>query len=251
MKYYRINFTLDSKIRGNNDYIKDYKLKIPPITGQVYWEVPKFVGNIHHEKIDFEPYLLDIELFANSKVNDFIMQGGPVSSMLVLSGKLKIILESFRKTGMQFFNINILKKNEIFNDYWLLNQYEFNQEFIDFKKSNIIYEKKDVDFNITFSTKNIKINVNDIDEFNVYLEKAKQKIEIITIEKLKLKENYINEDFFALRYVTGGVGYYVSEKLKKVIEEAESKGIEFQPSELSYDEWVTSEGEREKTYGKI
>lgn len=251
MRYYRINFTLSTKVRGNGNYIKDYKLKIPPILGQVYWEVPQFIGNVYNEKIDFEPYLLDIELFANSKINDFIMQGGPISSMLILSDKLKLILEKYRDTGMQFFNINILRKNEKINNYWLLNMYEFNQKFINFKESKIIYEKKDADFNVTYSTRNIEISVNSIDGFNTYLEEAKQNIEIITIRNLALKEDIINEDFFALKYVSGGVGYYVSEKLKNEIENAGCTGIEFQPSELSYNEWTKPGGERERIYGKM
>ncbi|CAA7195415.1 imm11 family protein [Chryseobacterium potabilaquae] len=248
MNYYKINFTSNIKVRGNGDYIKEYKLKIPPTMELLYWEIPNFVGNINHEKIDFEPYLLDIELFKNSKVNDLIMQGGPISSMLIVSGKLKIILEKNRKTGMQFFNINILRNKEIYDDYWLLNMFEFNQEFINFKRSRIIYEKKDDDFDITYSTRNIDLSINDNDEFNIYVEKAKENIEKITIDKLILNEEIINEDFFALRNVTGGIGYYVSEKLKKEIEDAGCIGLEFQPSYLSYYEWRT---EREKVYGKI
>ncbi|PRB06184.1 hypothetical protein CQ046_03175 [Chryseobacterium sp. MYb7] len=250
MNYYKINFTLSTKIRGNDNYIKDYKLKIPP-TGQLYWEVPKFVGNIYHEKINFEPYLLDIELFANSKVNDLIMDGGPISGKLIMSGTLKRILEKSRNTGMQFFNISILKKNEAYHDYWLINMYEFNQEFIDFKNCKIIYEKKDENFNVTYSTKNIEIHVDDLEEFENHLKRTKEKLEITIIEKLALKEDIIGDDFFSLRYVSGGVGYYVSEKLKNKIEDTGCTGIEFQPSELSYNEWVAPGGEREKVYGKL
>jgi len=65
-----------------------------------------------------------------------------------------------------------------------------------------------------------------------------------------LYESIITEDFFALRYVSGGAGYYVSEKLKKEIETAGCTGIEFQPSELRYNEWLAPGGEREKIYGK-
>ncbi|MCX8525018.1 hypothetical protein OF897_13950 [Chryseobacterium formosus] len=250
MKYFKINFSLSPKIRGNNNYIKNYKLKIPP-TGKLYWEIPEFIGNIYNEKIDFEPYLLDIELFANSKINDLIMDGGPISSQRIISGKLKSILEKYRKTGIQFFNINILRKSEIFNDYWLLNMYEFNQEFMDLKNSKIIYQKKNDDFNVTYSTTDIEIQTKDLNEFNHYIERAKEKLEIITIEKIALNESIIVEDFFMLKYVSEGISYYVSEKLKQEIEDAGCTGIEFQPSELSYNEWVAQDGEREKIYGKI
>lgn len=250
MKYYKINFTLSTKVRGNDNYIKDYKLKIPPIHGQLYWEVPKFIGNIHHEKIDFEPYLLDIELFATAKLNDLIMEGGPVSGNLIMSGKLKAILDKNRKSGMQFFNINVIRKNEVFRDYWLLNMYEFNQEFIDFERSLIIYEKHSKDYKTTYNVDKVYLQFKNLDEFKNTFNSAIEKNENIYIEKLILKEELITEDFFMLKHVFGG-NRFVSEKLKKEIEEAGCTGIEFQPSELSYNEWVVSGGEREKVYGKI
>ena len=61
--------------------------------------------------------------------------------------------------------------------------------------------------------------------------------------------NTIDHDFFVLRHVEGGVQYIVSEKLKNEIEDAGRTGIEFQPVELSYTEWLQGR-EREKIYGK-
>lgn len=242
MKYFRLRFTLNSKYYGSkNGYIKGYNHK-----SSIY--DPKYIGKIRNEKIDFIPHLLDIELFENSKIADLIESGGQVSTKLILSDKLKSIIEKHRKTGMQFFNINILHKKNIYNNYWVLNMYEFNLEFIDFKKCIIIYRKKDDDFEVTFSAKNIQISVNDIKEFNVFIEKAKEKLETITIEKLVLKN--VNENFFMLKHINGGIGYYVSEYLKQEIEDAGCTGIEFQPIELSYNEWTSPGGEREKVYGK-
>ena len=53
-----------------------------------------------------------------------------------------------------------------------------------------------------------------------------------------------------LQYVEGGIKYIVSEKLKIEIESAGCTGIEFQPIELSLDEWLMPRGEREKIYDK-
>lgn len=247
MKYYKINFTLSTKVRGNSDYIKDYKLKIP--TNKLFWEEPKFIGSVRNEKIDFEPYLLDVELFPNSKLNDLIMDGGPISTKLIISGKLKSILEDYRKTGMQFFNINILRKNEIFSDYWLLNMYEFNQEFIDFLKCKIIYQEKAADFEASYLVNEKVVFISNQHEFYELIKKSRINDEVVWIEKLASYN--INEDFFILKYVNGGIGYFVSENLKKEIEVAGCTGIEFQPIELSYNEWTAPGGEREKIYGKI
>jgi len=242
MKYYRICFTLNSKFYGSkNGYIKNYIHK-----SSVH--DPKYIGRIRNKKIEFEPYLLDIELFDNSKIGDLIESGGQISSMLIVSRKLKNILEKNRKTGMQFFNINISHKKVIHNNYWILNMYEFNLEFINFEGCHIHHEKKCVDYDISFKTENITVNLKSYTEFLAYRENAQEEMEIIKIEKLSLSD--VNEDFFMLKHVNGGIGYFVSEKLKQEIEDAGCTSIEFQPIELSYNEWTASGGEREKIYGK-
>jgi hypothetical protein len=73
--------------------------------------------------------------------------------------------------------------------------------------------------------------------------------ESISIEKLNLHLEKINEDFFSLQFVFGQL-YFVSETLKQEIGDAGCTGIEFQPVELSYNEWTAPGGEREKIYGK-
>jgi len=247
MKYYRLNFSLSTKVRGNSEYIKKSHIKIP--NDKMYWEEPKFIGSVRNEKIEFQPYLLDVELFSNSKINDLIMDAGPISTKLIISDKLKYILEDYRKTGMQFFNINILREKEIYNNYWVLNMYEFNQEFIDFSNCKIIYQEKAVDFEVSYLVNEKNVFINNQDEFYKFIEKSRINDEIVWIEKLVLDN--VNEDFFMLKYVFGGCGYYVSENLKQEIEDSGCTGVEFQPIELGYNEWVVSGGEREKIYGKI
>lgn len=242
MRYYSIQFTLNPKLRGSNDYIKDYKLKIP--NNKLYWEEPKFIGNIRNQKIDFQPYLLDIVLYPEAKLNDLIMDGGPIPMKLIISSKLKEIIQSHRKTGMQFFNITLMKKSITYNNFWLLNMYEFNQEYIDFKNCEIIQRmKKDGG-----GTTPVQLDIENVIEFENAIEKAKEKLETITIEKISLEKG--EEHFFTLRNVAGGIGYFVSETLKQKIEDAGCTGIEFQPIELSYNEWTAPGGEREKIYGK-
>lgn len=243
MNYFRINFTLSSKVRGSNEYIKNYKIKIP--SDKLYIDEPKFIGNIQNEKINFEPYLLDIVLFAKSKVNDLLMDGGPVSKKLVVSDKLKYLLEKCRKSGLQFFNINVEKQDQIHKNFWILNMFEFSQEFINFKDSVIIIGKRKAEG----GSIRTPLQVKNLSDFAIQVSCAIKNIEIVTIEKVKF--NKVDEDFFMLQNVFGGIGYFVSETLKKEIEDAGCTGIEFQPSELSYYEWTAPGGEREKIYGKM
>lgn len=246
MTYYSIHFTMSQKLRGSNDYIKKYNLFIPD-SRKLYFEEPNFIGNVNHEKINFTPYLLNIELLKNSIINDLIIDGGPVSGKPIISEKLKSIIEKYRTTGMQFFNINIIQERKEYNNYWLLNMYEFNDELIDFKNSTIYYEKHSADFKTTYNSEKLLLKVNTFSEFIKYYEETKITMESIYIQKLALKKD-ITEEFFALKYVMGSM-YYVSEKLKQEIEEAGCTGIEFQPVEFSTIEWLQG-GEREKVYGK-
>lgn len=240
MNYYSINFTLDSKIRGSNNYIKDYKLKIP--NSKLYWEEPLFVGNIFDVKINFEPYLLDVVLFPQSNLLDLIMDGGPISGKLIISDKLKKILQTSRNSGLQFFKINVIHKANTYN-YWLLNMYESNQEFIDFEASKVSVriKKSGGGTNIV----NIKVSslIDFIDVVNIH----KEKMEIVSLDKIYIKKE-VKEDFFLLKYPNK---YVISETLREKIEQENCTGLEFQPLNLSYDEWTSSGGEREKIYGKI
>jgi hypothetical protein len=56
-------------------------------------------------------------------------------------------------------------------------------------------------------------------------------------------------DFFSLRYTEGANKGIVSERFKNELLKNEVTGIEFQPIELSINEWLQG-GEREKVNGK-
>ena len=241
MNYYCLQFTLNPKLRGSDRYVKNYKINIP--NEKLFWEEPRFIGNINHEKIDFEPFLADLELFSSSKLNDLIIDSGPVTKKLIVSNKLKSILEKFRKSGMQFFNVKVFHKNNVFNNFWILNMYQTDMNFIDFGNS-VFFETENV-----FKYKN-EIKINSFEEFIMFKNDIENKgfPHGFIIDRIKLKEN-TTSDFFCLQYVEGGVKYIVSEKLKKEIEDCGCTGIEFMPIEMKMTEWLQG-GEREKLYGK-
>lgn len=242
--YFRIRTLLNTKLMGHYPVIKRY-------IHHTHIYNPAFVGRIFFEKVDYPPITLDIELYPNAKIMDLIECGGQISSFLPVSTKLKTILQRSRQHGMQFFPFKILHRGIYYDNYWLLNMYEFNQEYINFRECVVRYEKHAEDFETTYETKIVYPVIHSIESFESYIELAREKAEVISIEKLSLCEEKIHDNFFALRYTDSGVGYYVSEKLKKEIESAGCTGIEFQPIELSYAEWTAPGGEREKVYGKM
>ena len=167
----------------------------------------------------------------------------PFSRKLLLIGKLKKIIERNRNKGLQFYSSNLIYKNEEVRDYWVLNSFEIDIHFVDIEKSNFVWRKRK-DEGGTFLS---DIKFNSLDEFIKKLEEHNLEGKLY-LNKIKIKEE-TTENFFTLLNVEDGVKYIVSEKLMKEIEDAACNGIEFQPTELSYNEWIIPRGEREKMYG--
>jgi hypothetical protein len=239
MKYYSIRKSLNSKIMGVCSQVQKavYHCDV--------WDDYRFIDRINFINTDFEPITANAILMKKAKLTDLISADIIGFSLkLLVSGKLKSVLEKSRKSGLKFYKSPIIYAEKIIEDYWILNPYEINMEFIDFKNSDIFLMEGVFD-------KLQKIQILNLDDY----ESEKKRIEEmgypnnISIEKIQLK-NDITEDFFVLLNVEGYVKYIVSEKLKKEIEDAGCTGIEFQPIELSLNEWLAPGGEREKKYGK-
>lgn len=239
MKYFFINNSLNPKVLGHYPQVKSIKQNCD------LWDEPKFIEHIEFVKVNFQAITANAVLHPKSKQTDLInVSGMGFTRKLLMSGELKKILENNRKSGLQFFKSNLIKDIEI-DDYWVLNMYEINQDYIDFTQANIYLTEYTVN-------KIRKLNIQNYQEFRG----VKDEINLqgypagIMIEEFMLIDN-IHQDFFAVSDVMGGVKYIVSEKLKKEIEDAGCTGIEFQPVELSYQEWTAPGGKREKVYGKL
>lgn len=238
MQYYFLRESINEKIMG----------KLPQIDDYIYHcdvsNEPKFIGNLNFKKIDFTPIPVYPILYPKSKKTDLIQRGGSISSHLLVSSKFKNILESFKVNHIQFFKNPIVHKGVEDHNYWVINSYNVRMDLIDFDNSKVFLMKN------TFN-KVEELNIRDIDSYK------SKKLQIldkgypysILVENFKLKE-CTKEHFFVLKDIEGGLGYIVSEKLKKEIEDAGCTGIEFQPTVLSYDEWMNPRGEREAIYGK-
>lgn len=236
MDYYVIRPSRDIKAIGHYPQTKSVKQNCD------VWNEPKFIEHIHFQKIDFEPITANAVLFDSSKITDVIdVVGMGFTKKLLISGKLKSLLESYRKTGLQFFASDVVYKTKYIKDYWVLNVYEIDMEFIDFKHSKIALRKKRPEGGTYLENVEIK------SLSNFYEELGKKKGQLL-IEKIMIAEN-ISQDFFTLLHVEGGVKYIVSEELKSKIEAIGCTGIEFMPVELKLSEWLLG-GERERVYGK-
>ncbi|CAA7196975.1 imm11 family protein [Chryseobacterium potabilaquae] len=238
MKYYLIRPSLQKK-----DFGKSYPQAQDAIDNDR--DHSNHIEKNFGKKIDFDPLACYPIINKKGRLTDFI--GSVVNfGNLQISSKLKSIIEKYTSEGIQYFRNTVLHNDLEYSNYWLLHPYQFDQEYIDFGKSEVIHQQKKKEG----GTVPVSVMVSSMEDFTYLSEKAREKNEMMNIEKLSLKENIIIKDFFVLRHVSGGM-FYVSEKLKKEIEEAGCTGLEFKPSYLSYNEWMAPNGERDKIYGKV
>ena len=222
---------------------------IPQIKDIIYhcdiWETPTFIDNIGCNKIDFTPIIANPILYAKAKTTDYMFFGSMgFYKKFLMSDKLKNILEKYSENRFQFFECPIFHKNIEYTNYYIINPYKIDMEFIDYGNSKYRYKKRDAEGNRNLT----EISFKNFHEFKEFL-KILNPMDEFTIKNIALISS-LEEHFFALENVEGGRGYFVSENLKNEIEVAGCSGIEFQPIELSFHEWSVSGGERDRVYGK-
>ena len=156
-----------------------------------------------------------------ARLTDLISCGMMGTSFrLLVSEKLKDIIEDSLHREMQFAPANIVYKGEERGGYWFTNHYNMSMDLIDFVNCEIVkselLHKRRVEKPIF------------IRSYEEYLEEEKKlKPPVgITIKTLTLKETN-REEFFTLDRVKGGIGYFVSDALKKKLIEVGCTGIRF------------------------
>ncbi len=220
MKYYRVGISLNKKIIGIYPQVET---GIYPVMDNN----ASFIGNNYFQKIDFQPELAIPILKKKAKKTDLI----GVSIMgfttgLLISEKLKIILEKYKKNNIQFFQALIIYNGKQEVGYWIAHPYKSETNFINFKNSTFYRTS------VFGSEPNEYVKVKDVSAFEKMIQLAKEFKSVswaYKIDKLVLNTTEVN--FFVLRNVPGGVGYFISEVVKNEIEEAGCTGIEFEPIE--------------------
>ena len=237
MIFFSIENSLEPKILGHYPQVKDIKQNCD------VWNEPRFIEHVIFTAIDFEPITANAILYASSNLTDLIsVTGMGFTRKMLVSGKLKKIIQESRRNGIEFYPSHLVYKNEVIEDYWVSNSFEIDMDFIDIKKSNIVWRKRKQEGGTFLSD----IKFDSLDEFITKIEEENLEGKLY-LNKIEIKEE-VDTDFFTLLNVEGGVKYVVSEKLKKEIEDASCTGIEFMPVGLTLNEWL--HGEREKIYGK-
>jgi len=215
--FYRIEPSLDEKVTGIDDV--QASSAIYPIN---IWD-PIYINQWGHTLIPDYVVLPIPKIKTKAKLTDlmsvfFTGSGG----RLTISSRLKEILEKNGHGNIQFIPITIYYKKKYLSDYWLTNILSFdNVNAVNYNHSRI-------------TVCNV-INEIQVVSINNYEDFRKIDNELVWpnnlfIDKLVFKK-IIDENVCTIESIYGGVGYFVSEKLKGAIESAGCTGIEFLPIE--------------------
>ena len=135
--------------------------------------------------------------------------------------------------GAQFLNTSIMVKEKEYTGFYILYPHESDYSFLDAKKTEFVFKdmmQKKVISKVEFQSLNeylFVLNNNKKDAIRIGFPNFKP----LVIDKIAITES-CNIDFFSIERVHGGIGYFVSEKLRTHIEEAKCTGIVFtEPNE--------------------
>jgi hypothetical protein len=215
--FYRIEPGLDEKVTGIDDV--QSSSAIYPIN---IWD-PIYINQWGHTLIPDYVVLPIPKIKTKAKLTDLMSVYFTGSSYrLTISSRLKAILEKNSHGNIQFIPITIYYKKKYLSDYWLTNILSFdNEKVINYSQSLI--------FECHFTTEIKMITIKDYKDFKQNEIKLEWPNNLF-IEKVVFKSK-VEQDFCTVERVSGGAGYFVSEKLKQEIESAGFTGIEFLPIE--------------------
>jgi hypothetical protein len=189
MRYFVIGNSLNTQILGNYPQTKTIKYNCD------VWNEPHFIEHVHNEKIDFEPIVSNAILSPKSKLTDLIdVTGMGFTRKLLISSKLRKIIEKYCKSGIQFFQSPIIHRTDIIPDYWVMNAYNIRLDLIDYYNSEIFSRRRKAEG----GTYLIEEKISDMDSFIKKREEYNsKKTGNLFIKKVKILPR-ANEDFFTL-----------------------------------------------------
>lgn len=225
MKYYRIVRSLDIKEIGVFPQVQ---------TGIIPTSIndPDFIGAFLFEKAHHEVLLPSGKLDSKAKKTDLLSTSFPgLSTKLYVSADLNEILTATKSRGIQHFKTSLILPDKSEEEYWIINPFITDMEFLDFEKCRFAY----TDYMVSRVVENITFE-NSKELINQYYQKRKDVLNVgeafrefkhLMIEHIVIKEGF-DLDFFSLSPIRpGGIGYYVSDNLKKTLEKAKFTGIRF------------------------
>lgn len=197
-------------------------------------ESKHYLGNLFFEKITDAVEVPTGHLHRKAKLTDWMVAG--FLQKPLISGRLYNMLPGFKIEGLEFVRGSFYQGNSLLTGYYYINPYRNFFEILDLKTTG-------------FATMTNPLSKVPLDNFRlqsydeVTLAFAKQDKSAIEngmlhqplfIAHLAFREG-VDADFFALRgLLSGGIGFFVSDKLRKSMVEAGITGIVFREINETY-----------------
>jgi hypothetical protein len=215
MKYYSFGETDEINIIGENPQIST---TADSLFGSAFSTV-----RVNYGEIPDEIPFLELKFNESAKITDLLRTYNPYFGLIV-SERLKKILQTFCLPSHKFYPVNVINENEIIPYYWF-NFYDNASKYLDYKNSTIeIYHK----FNFkTLSIVSIE-SENNLQEINSNLGFERN----IKLRKVSFNNDFPNYDIFSNNVL--GFGYnLISENLLKSLQQNNITGFMF--SEPNYE----------------
>ena len=172
-------------------------------------EVRKFDDLLDGENVPEElPEIGQMILYKSAKITDFISGSFLAQYGLIVSGKVKSLLQDFNLGEHQYYPLEIKHKNHLQNDYWFLRSSSSVDDYIDYEKSNFYTQQGSFGFQ-----SREPVGLNSKEEITEYRLKIKDKRIIIRASEIHLSSNFPGFDLFYSKGF-GILGTFVSAKLK-------------------------------------
>lgn len=215
--YFKLTYSVDTRIIGNvNSQTED----------AIFPQIPEgqlFSRDIFLKKVDDPLAVLTPTAILTKKAKLTDVIGGASSAIvgqMIISNRLKQILERITDGKVQFFPLSVIDKEFTHTSYWLICAYDTDMEFINYAQSRIEL--------VGLGSQKIKdVLIQDYQHFDSLIKEIKLP-ERLSITKVSLIDK-CNKDLLVLSWIEGGIGFYVSKKIKSEIEDAQCIGVEFIP----------------------
>ncbi|MCF2488012.1 imm11 family protein [Dyadobacter sp. CY347] len=238
MKYYALTYSLNPKLCGPFPQVEDTSS-----TGN-----ENSIENFDLKFIATDVLVPQVSIYNRAKPTDIISGvSAEFMSNLLVSGKLKNILDKYSPEAFQYFKTVVGHRGSVYDDYWFVHPTRESLESVDFFKSQVI---KAPFFELQEGKGITEEVLSVIDADGFIQERARNQRdctnldEYIRIANLALLDSDETPQFLYLRFVEGAFAYIVSETLKQQIIDAGCFGVEFRPIEMSFNDWHNYLSER-------
>jgi len=189
---------------------------------------------------------------ASGKLHDFYRPSSNLSMRIIVSSRVRSLLESFRQENIRYYPCPVLRGKEMIKGYWITDKVVFDDDWVDFSRSEFFLRKRKLisqenEPRARYEVAEQITQYKDLEDFNRYLRENMWHMDERYPFKIFIKEDCPHH---ILSIHTTGPSYLIVSKCLKneIINQKMVKGIEFKLLEIPDEEWGGPNGIRKQFY---